>query len=271
LAKLRKAGKPLGEYVNGNIYMGIKTGLNEAFVVDRATKERLIAEHASSAEILKPFLRGRDVKRWYVEFDELYLIKIESSSNKEHLWTGKSDMEAEITFSNAYPSIYKFLSGCREKLEEREAQGKYFWELRPCIYWQEFDNPKIIIPAITDNVSYSSDSQGFISNDKTSICVSNQVDYLLGLLNSKVLWWMIQQTAASRQGGFYEFKPMYVSQLPIPTTTDRTPIETLVSRILTRKRDNPHADVSALEAKIDRLVYQLYGLTAEEIAIVEGK
>ena len=64
---------------------------------------------------------------------------------------------------------------------------------------------------------------------------------------------------------------MYVSQLPIPATTDRTPIETLVERILTLKRDDPHVDVSALEAEIDQLVYQLYGLTEEEIAIVEGR
>ena len=74
LEKLRGAGKPLGEYVNGRFYYGIKTGLNEAFVVDRATRDWLIREHKSSAEILKPFLRGRDVKRWRVEPQDLWLI-----------------------------------------------------------------------------------------------------------------------------------------------------------------------------------------------------
>ena len=77
LAKLRSKGEPLGEYVNGRFFYGIKTGLNEAFVIDRETKERLIAEHSSSAEVLKPYLRGRDVKRWKVTSQDLwsYLYK----------------------------------------------------------------------------------------------------------------------------------------------------------------------------------------------------
>ena len=74
LEKLRAAGTPLGEYCKGRFYYGIKTGLNDAFVVDRATRDRLIAEHPSSAEVLKPFLRGRDVKRWRVDFAEQYLV-----------------------------------------------------------------------------------------------------------------------------------------------------------------------------------------------------
>ena len=81
LEKLRAAGKPLGKYVEGRFYYGIKTGLNEAFVVDRITRDRLIAEDKSSAKIIKPFLRGRDVKRWRTDFAEQYLIKIESSEN----------------------------------------------------------------------------------------------------------------------------------------------------------------------------------------------
>ena len=85
---------------------GITTGLNEAFVVDRATRDRLIREHKSSAEILKPFLRGRDVKRWRTEFAEQYLIKIESSENKDHPWSGKSEKEAEKIFDKTYPAIY---------------------------------------------------------------------------------------------------------------------------------------------------------------------
>lgn len=69
-----EVGKPLGEYVNGRFYYGIKTGLNEAFVVDRATRDRLISEHESSAQILKPFIRGRDVSRWRVDFQDQWLI-----------------------------------------------------------------------------------------------------------------------------------------------------------------------------------------------------
>jgi type II restriction/modification system DNA methylase subunit YeeA len=99
--------------------------------------------------------------------------------------------------------------------------------------------------------------------------VTEQISYLLGLLNSKLLWWFIRRTAATKQGGFYEFKPMYVSQIPIPVDVNRKPIEKLVDKILAAKRADPSADVSAWEREIDQLVYQLYGLTKDEIEIVE--
>jgi type I restriction-modification system DNA methylase subunit len=214
LEKLRKAGTPLGEYVNGRFYRGILTGLNEAFVINRTTHDRLIREHKSAAEILKPFLRGRDVKRWRIDFAEQYLIKIESSENKDHPWSGKPQNEAEKIFAKSYPSIYRHLQslrdiklekpdarGCRNKLEQlkrRDDQGKFFWELRSCIYWQEFEESKIVIPAIASDVEYAADYGKHFSNDKTSICVTTKPNYPLGLLNSNALWWFIRQTAASR-------------------------------------------------------------------------
>jgi len=101
LEKLRRAGPTLQQYSAERIYYGIKTGLNEAFVVDGATRDRLIREDKSSAEVLKPFLRGRDVKRWRVEFADIYLIKIESSENKRHPWSGRKAAEAERVFERA--------------------------------------------------------------------------------------------------------------------------------------------------------------------------
>ena len=128
-----------------------------------------------------------------------------------------------------------------------------------------------MIPAITSDVEYAADYEKHFSNDKTSICVTSEPNYLLGLLNSKVLWWFIRQTAASKQGGFYEFKPMYVSVLPIPAvpTEQQKPLERLVERILSAKQRDAKADVSTLEREIDELVYALYGLTADEIKLVE--
>ncbi|MFQ5652248.1 MAG: Eco57I restriction-modification methylase domain-containing protein, partial [bacterium] len=271
LEKLRKAGQPLGEYVQERFYRGVLTGLNEAFVVDRGTRDRLIAEHPSSADVLKPFLRGRDVKRWRVDFSERYLIKIESSENETHPWSNREPKEAERIFAKTYQAIYSHLMQFRGKLIARDDQGKYFWELRSCKYWQEFEQPKIVIPAIDQNVNYAIDLLGFYSNDKTSICVGENVNYLAGLLNSRLLWWLIRMIAAVRQGGFYEFKPMYVSQIPIVAGIATNQIESIVDRVLTVKSDNPGADVTGLEREIDQLVYQLYGLTAEEIAIVEGQ
>ena len=287
LRRIESVGVPLGRYVNGQIYRGVLTGLNVAFVIDGKKRAELIAEDPKSAEIIKPFLRGRDVKRWRTEFAEQYLIKIESSENKNHPWSGKSEKEAEKVFKKTYPAIYEHFQslqniklekldarGCRNKLEQlksRDDQGKYFWELRSCAYWKEFEQPKIVIPAITSNVEYAADYEMHFSNDKTSICVANKPNYLLGLLNSKVLWWFIRQTAASKQGGFYEFKPMYVSVLPIPAVTPekQKPVELLVERILSAKQRDPRSNVSAMEREIDKLVYALYGLMPEETKQIE--
>jgi hypothetical protein len=166
LEKLRKAGTPLGEYVNGRFYYGIKTGFNEAFIVDRETRNQLIAEHPSSEEVLKPFLRGKDVKRWVVNFAEQYLIKIESSENKQHTWSNKSDKEAEKIFSQTYPAIYKHLNQYRENLIKRYDQGKYFWELRSCKYWGEFETIKIAYPNICSRNSFAWDEQKYLTNQE---------------------------------------------------------------------------------------------------------
>ena len=263
LERIRKAGTPLGEYVNGRFYYGIKTGFNEAFVVDRTTRDRLIADDSASKEILKPFLRGKDVKRWQVDFDERYLIKIESSENKKHPWSGKSKAVAEKVFEETYPAIYQWLNQFRDSLIKRDDQGKFFWELRSCVYWKEFEQPKIIIPSIDKQANYAIDLDSYFSNDKTSICRTDKPQYLIGLLNSRLLFWVIQQTAATKQGGFYEFKPMYVSKLPIFKANNPTLVEKLVDYVLCIHRHNVSFAQDKLmleyfEQIINGLVYELY-------------
>ncbi len=270
LEKLRKAGKPLGEYVNGRFYRGILTGFNEAFVVDQETRDRLIAEHPSSAEVLKPFLRGRDVKRWCVNFSEQYLIKIESSENKQHPWSGKSAKEAEKIFAKTYPAIYTRFDKLPEQLSRRSDQGKFFWELRSCAYWQEFEQPKIIYPDIAIRCEFAFDHNALYP-DCTLFLIPLASKYLLGFLNSGIIQFFINQICPAVRGDFRRFKSIYVSQIPIPNAQpqEKLAIETLINKILTAKTANPNADVSKLETEIDQIVYQLYGLTPEEIAIIE--
>ncbi|MBN1934252.1 MAG: Eco57I restriction-modification methylase domain-containing protein, partial [Anaerolineae bacterium] len=275
LDKLRRAGRPLGEYVHGRFYYGIKTGLNEAFVVDRPTRDRLIAGHPSSAQVLKPFLRGRDVKRWTVDFAEQYLIRIESSENKPHPWSGQPDAKAEQVFAQTYPAIYAHFQTYRDALQTRQDQGKYFWELRSCRYWPEFEQPKIVYPDIAQKAEFSFDDAGYYLVNTLYLMPTEQ-KWLLGLLNSQVVFWFYTKTSTQIRGGFVRFIAQYVSQIPIPETGDTRPIEALVERILALKRANPAADVSAtavaaLEREIDQHVYAMYGLTAEEIAIVEAE
>lgn len=270
LAKLRRSGQPLGEYVKGRFYYGIKTGLNEAFVVDRTTRDRLIAEHKSSAEVLKPFLRGRDVKRWHTEFAEKYLIKIESSENKKHPWSDKDEKEAEKIFAKTYPAIHAHMDKFREGLINRDDQGNYFWELRSCAYWQEFAQPKIVYPNICDRNTFAWDESAFYTNQKAFI-IPNATRYLLAVLNSFVVSWLFSKLLAKLQGEFYEPSSIFMKDFPIPHCGNPKPIEAIANKILAAKRANPAADVSALEHEIDQQVYNLYNLTSSEIAIIEGR
>jgi len=276
LEKLRRAGKPLGEYVNGRFYRGILTGLNEAFVVDRATRDRLIAEHPSSAEILKTFLRGRDVKRWRVDFAEQYLIKIESSENRRHPWSGKTEKEAEKTFAKACPAIHAHLSKFQERLIERDDQGKYFWELRSCVYWQEFEQPKIAYPNICKRNEFAWDDSSYYTNQKAFI-IPRTSKYLLGVLNSSVVMWLFEKVLAKLQNDFFEPSSIFIKDFPIPVIENHKSVESLVDRILVITKDSDYLSnqakqsrVKELEREIDQLVYHLYGLTPEEIAVVEG-
>ena len=272
LDKLRASGKPLGDYVEGRFYYGIKTGLNEAFVVDRATRDQLIAEHPSSAEILKPFLRGRDVKRWQCHFADQYLIKIESSENKRHPWSDLPSAKAEKCFASTYPAINAHFKPMRDMLIARTDQGRFFWELRSCIYWDAFDECKIIYPDIYEHQSFAWDAHGLYSVNTTCFIPTNE-KWLVAVLNSATVEWYYSRISNKIRGGYLRAFSDYVSLIPIPAATSeqQATITDLVDRILAAKAADPAADVSALESEIDHLVHALYHLTPEEIAIVEGR
>ena len=268
LEKIRKAGKPLGEYVDGKFYRGILTGLNEAFVVDKPVRDKLIAEDPRSADILKPFLRGKDVKRWQINFADQYLVKIESSVNQNHPWSVEDNDKAEKIFAKTYPAIYRHFEKFRKRLIKRDDQGKYYWELRSCKYWDDFKQAKIVWGNLAKRPKFSFARAGLYLNAPATMIVTDST-YLLAILNSTITQYMVSQNAAGRQGGFLEFKPMYISPLAIPEQPKNEKISNFVNQILAGKRNDPDADTSILESKIDHLVYALYSLTENEIAIVE--
>jgi len=268
--KLRTIGKPLGEYVGGRFYRGVLTGLNEAFVIDEETKVRLIAEDPRSAEIIKPWLRGRDIRKWQAQWADLYIIAIASSGNREWPWSQeKSEATARPLFEQIYPAVHKHLSQWEAGLRKRDDKGKFWWELRACAYYDAFHTSKIIYPDIAQSPKFLMDESSSFSSNTTYFIPSSDF-CLLGLLNSKLLWWFYGTITSSIQGGFVRYFSQYMEQLPIPPATDaqQAPIIERVQKILVAP-DSP--DVPQREAEIDRLVYELYGLTEEEIAVVEGK
>ncbi|UBF28257.1 Eco57I restriction-modification methylase domain-containing protein [Kovacikia minuta CCNUW1] len=264
LEKLRQAGTPLGEYVQNRFYYGIKTGFNEAFVVDRPTRDRLIAEHPSSAEVLKPFLRGRDVKRWSVDYADLYLIKIESSENKQHPWTGKAKSEAEQVFAQTYPAIHNRFSQAelRETLIKRSDQGRFFWELRSCVYWQEFERSKIIYPDIYEHQSFAVDINNFFSGNTCYFIPTNEL-WLCGLLNSKIIEWFYRNISNSVRGGYLRAFSNYIKQIPIPPASDRdkAEIQALVGYVLyltAQLKDIPSYGENLMTVADDKLMLSYF-------------
>jgi type I restriction-modification system DNA methylase subunit len=211
LKKLQQAGIPLEKYVEGKIYYGIKTGLNEAFVINETTKEFLIKEDKRSVEIIKPFLAGRDIKRYQTPCEGKYLILFPKGfTNKK----GNNPKNAWKWLIENYNAIAKHSERFKEAGEKRFDKGEYWWELRACDYYGEFEKPKIIIPAIVKEGSYAFDTNNFYSNDKTSIIPTDDL-FLLGIINSKACDYFLKSIASTKRGGYFEYKPMYISKLPI--------------------------------------------------------
>jgi hypothetical protein len=204
LERLRKAGTPLGEYVNGRFYRGILTGFNEAFVVDRTTRDRLISEHPSSKEILKPFLRGRDVKRWRCEAQDLWLIFTRRGCDIKK-----------------YPAIHAHLKQYKKQLMPGvpggRKPGSYEWfEIQDNIaYWQEFETPKIVYQDLARYFGMAwEDSSAYLTN--TCYFIPRVTPFLLGVLLSKALNYWVAKRLSYNEGGYLRLFSIYVTEFPIP-------------------------------------------------------
>jgi hypothetical protein len=254
----------LAEYIDGEAFRGVVTGLTEAFILDDKEKYRIVMKDPKSWELLKPVLRGRTLKKWYAEQDNLWLIGTFPTLN--------------INIDD-YPAIRDYLLKFgKNRLEQsgeegsrKKTSGEWFETQDSIAYWQEFEKPKIMYQKFQVKPCFIYDDQGLYCNDSMWI-ISKSDKVLLAILNSKMGWWLISKYCTAIQNG-YQLIWKYFGQIPIPNITKEQgkPIISLVDQILTTKKSNPNADTTILEQQIDQLVYELYGLTEEEIKIVEGK
>lgn len=263
LQKLRNNGTALGEYVDGKIFYGIKTGFNEAFVIEEATKNQLIEEDPKSAEIIKPFLAGRDIKRYQQPKSDKFLIFTRRGINIEN-----------------YPAILNYLNQFKTRLEPKPKDhkgdwsgrkpGSYQWfEIQDAVdYYEEFEKPKIIYPNICKQPEFLVDDKFQYTNQKCFI-IPNGSKHLLGVLNSSTHFFLFKCILPMLRGGFFEPSYAYFKDFPIPEIENEL-IESKVDQILALKKEDPQANTSALEKEIDQMVYELYGLSEEEIGIVES-
>jgi len=257
LEKLRRSGTPLGEYVEGKFYRGIVTGLNKAFVIDQATRDRLIAEDARSAEIIKPWLRGQDVKRWRTDWAGIYIIFTRRGIDIDQ-----------------YPAILEHLAKFKDRLMPGGPGGRkpgtYRWyEIQDAIdYYAEFEKPKIVYPNICKRPEFAFDETNLYTNQKCFIIPTTD-KYLLGALNCSVTFFLYCQILPKLRGDFYEPGHVFLKDFPIalPTASQRAAIEALVRKLLDAKGQGPQ--VAEWEHELNAVVYKVYGLTDEESNLVE--
>ena len=269
--KIAQVGTPLKDW-DVSINYGIKTGYKEAFIIDTATKERLCHEDPASAEILKPVLKGRDIKRYRADWAGLWLIDTHNGYNDGYGKVPAIDIKQ-------YPAVKTHLDKHWGKVENRLDQGNTPYNLRSCAYYPNFEKEKVIYPETTHRAVFFYDHNDHFFVEKTGfIMTGSRLKYVTGSLNSKLLEIVFKNFYAgcNLANTGYQYNKHALEKLPIPPVTDANrmlveALEALVDEIHAAKSPTLKVDTRAAEAQIDRLVYRLYDLNSEEVALIEKK
>lgn len=284
--KIMKAGQPLGDFVERRFFRGVTTGLNEAFVIDNKTRRALIGKDKRSAELIKPLVGGEDIRRWVFHNKDLWLIFTRRGVDIEN-----------------YPAIREHLSKWKADLTPKKNSsdkvgrkpGRYKWyEIQDDVaYYQIFESPKIIFPDIAKGPRFCLDTKGnYLAN--TAYCLGTSDHYLLGILNSRLFWFAISNISIpfGIRAGEYRYRLIYqymekvpIRPLDFSDPRDKTRHDRMVALVermleLNKKKhsgklapselDRLEREIASTDAKIDELVYELYGITGEERKIIEG-
>ncbi len=195
------AGKKTLKEVYGSPLYGIKTGYNEAFVIDRKTRDKLIGDDPNAAKLLKPFLEGKDLKRWRAEPRDLWIIYIPKNAIK----------------IDDYPSIKMHLLPFKAALEKRATKQEWF-ELQQAqhAYLSGFETTKISYPHFSVQQLFHLEKTHALSNDKSYFIPSNDQSFV-AYLNSNVAWFLLNALAPPVRGGYFELRVQYVETISIPT------------------------------------------------------
>ncbi len=254
LEKLKSRCTTLSDFISGEAYYGIKPGTTKAFIIDKNTRDTLVATDPKSEELLFRMVRGRDVQRYYVSKTPAWLI----GTHNGYAETPPVDVEK-------YPAIKGWLNQFKESLSSRTDQGVTPFNHRDCAYWEVFRLPKIMYQKFQVTPCFVYDETGLYCNDSMWIIPTTQ-RALVGVLNSKMGWWLISKFCTQIKNG-YQLIWKYLGKIPVPKKLPSKLTE-LVDEILAAKKADPKADVSALESKIDKKVFDLYGLDENERKIV---
>ena len=264
-AKIEAIGTPLKDW-DIQINYGIKTGFNDAFIINGEKKAELIAQDPKSAEIIRPILRGRDIKRYGYEFADLYLLFIPWHFPL-HLVEPEikgASKEAEEAFENQYPAIYNHLLQYKTELSNRnkaETGIRYEWyalQRWGANYWEDFSKQKIIWKIIGNELAFCIENGNFMINNACYLLTGNHLEYIVAFLNSKPIKWFSLQTNMNKTGvGDMQVGAQNISLFPIPIPKAQYEQEIInLLKIIDYQ-------------KVEKLINEIYQLSEEEIIFIE--
>ncbi|HED6757709.1 TPA: Eco57I restriction-modification methylase domain-containing protein [Campylobacter coli] len=287
-AKIERIGTPLKEWQGLNIYRGILTGYNEAFIISTEKRNEILenckdeAEKERTAKLIRKMLRGRDIKRYSYEWAGLWVIFI--PWHFPNVEKPKTMLENEQDLKEQYPSLYKHLLSHKERLSKRNKEEtgiRYEWY---CLqrwganYYQEFEKEKLGWQRITQEPSFILERECILLDSMAFMVANskNELKYLLGFLNSSLIFYYFKNIGHLYSDKGFLLSNQYVEKFPIPKINSKNQkiadeLVNSVDEILKAKEQDKNANTQELENKINSLVYKLYNLTEDEIKIIEGK
>jgi len=241
MAKVERAGESLAEYLGSEPLRGVMTGYNDAFLLSGAERDALVTSDPATADLFRPYVRGQDIERWVAEWGGRWLLTLRSSSDHPWPWRDAGD-SAEAVFAQTYPALHGHMKAHEDRLRRRTDQGRYWWELRACSYYDLFERPKILYQEIQYYPAYAFDGRGLYTNNKGFFLPTDDL-YLLGVLNSPLMWWHNWRFLAHMKDDALTPAAVRLRQLPIarPTDTVRERVVQAVGELIdvtSRQRDH---------------------------------
>ena len=273
-AKIEHVGVPLNKW-NIAINYGIKTGYNNAFIIDKTTRNTLIKADPNSAELIRPILRGKDINKYTYNFANLWIIFIPCGFTNKN----RKGNDPEKWFKNTYPGIYSFLTNIEKQLSatrakkskglyKRDDQGDYWWELRSCKYMDYFYEQNIAWQRITHENTFCLTSKNMVVLDSMAFIngAKEKTYYLLAILNSSIIKFWIKKNVPEYGNTGYRLSNQFVEQIPIPLSPKPELID-CINKIVVQIINNK----TICSEEIDEIVFDLYGLNQDEKNYIKTK
>lgn len=260
-AKIEAAGTPLKDW-NINIYRGILTGYNEAFIINGEKKKEILdscktpEERKKTDQLIRPILRGKDIKRYGYDFADKWLINTHN---------GVREKGIKPININDYPAVKKHLNAHWEKIESRADQGDTPYNLRNCAYIDDFSKQKIVWKRVGSILRFSYDEAGMMALDSTCFATGNSVKFLVAVLNSKMGHYLLKDAPQTGTGDLLiSVQAIEPLKIPHPEPSVEKSINKITDAILEKEN-------SASEKELDQIIFKVFGLNKDEEAFIESR